>query len=452
MRRGARCLASSCPRTSLSAPLPSASCQPHARHLFGIDLEKIKKFDEQRKKRKWEKRDAMSANHRNHSPHCTAPHRIHITASHRSATALLSLSLAVTSGSRQEIRALPIRQMQVLLSEKKPLEIATPLHLTPAPLAPLFMPPSPPCIAVTCEKQEVLLPQQFWGKLTFLHLSFNQFTFDWGRKWCEAAMEFAAMPLSATPIITPPLSPFATASASSPSPTHPALASDPAAASPPPPPPPAGSSEGSPFDYYQISLIKNPFVRHWFGDYSLSSFRSTTPQPTHRHLLSLLTDQAYTALTAQEATLQLWRHELLGFVFLLDARGRIRWRAWGNLMEGDREVLGRMVRELREEDRAERRREERERGRGKEAAGMEQQRRMASSGVKSGQVYSAGKVNGQQQLANGGVNGVTNGVKAVPSSSSGGVRVETQSEKVASERVEKVNSAAVGEATAVAKG
>ena len=281
---------------------------------------------------------------------------------------------------------MPIRQMQTLLSDKKPNDIATPLHLTPAPLAPLFMPTSPPCIATTAEKQEVLLPQQLWGKLTFLHLSYNQFAFDLGRKWCEAANQFAAQPLT-TPATSPtPSSPPLANSAS-------ASTSASTSASSAAPPAVVSSVDVSPFDYYQISLIKNPFVRHWFGDYSLSSFRSTTPPHMHRHLLSLLSDHSYATLTAQEPLLQLVRHELLGFVFLLDARSRIRWRAWGTMTDEDREVMGRVIAELREEDARERRKEVVERMRSKEVAA---EKKGMMGGVRGGRVYDAGKkVNGQ---------------------------------------------------------
>ena len=325
--------------------------------------------------------------------------------------------------SRQEIRALPIRQMQTLLTDKKPADIATPLHLTAAPLAPFFMPTSPPCIAVTVEKQEVLLPQQLWGKLTFLHLSFNQFAFDLGRKWCEAANHFAALPLAA-PSTDPPTAPLSAPPITQPLSPSPALT----------PSPSLGLAvDVSPFDYYQISLIKNPFVRHWFGDYSLSSFRSTTPPHMHRHLLSLLSDHSYNTLTAQEPVLQLRPHELMGFVFLLDSRSRIRWRAWGVMTEGDREVLGRMIGELREEDARDRRREGVERVRGKE--GLE---RRATSGVKGGQAYEAGaKVNGSSRV-NGGA--------------SKAEKAEKPSESARTEKVDTADTGVVSETAAVAKG
>ena len=314
--------------------------------------------------------------------------------------------------------------MQTLLTDKKPADITTPLHLTAAPLAPFFMPTSPPCIATTVEKQEVLLPQQLWGKLTFLHLSFNQFAFDLGRKWCEAATQFAALPLNA-PSTTPPSTPLPF----SPPATPPTSAS---AA-----PPLALSVDVSPFEYYQISLIKNPFVRHWFGDYSLSSFRSSTPPHLHRHLLSLLSDHSYNTLTAQEPVLQLRRHELMGFVFLLDARSRIRWRAWGVMTDEDREVLGRMVAELREEDARERRREG-ERLKGKEG-GVEKK---VVGGVKGGRVYAASTTaNGQPN--SGGVNGGTNGADKAD---------KRQTEGVQTASPEKASISSVNETAAVAKG
>ena len=329
---------------------------------------------------------------------------------------------------------MPIRQMQTLLTDKKPADIATPLHLTAAPLAPFFMPASPPCIAITVEKQEVLLPQQLWGKLTFLHLSFNQFAFDLGRKWCEAANHFASLPLTTTPSTTADVTPSST----SPSPSTPAplsassLASNAALGSSRPLAVP--SVDVSPFDYYQISLIKNPFVRHWFGDYSLSSFRSTCPPHTHRHLLSLLSDHSYATMTAQEPILQLKRHELMGFVFLLDARARIRWRAWGPMTDGDREVLGRVLLELREEDGRERRREA---DRLKVKDGAEKR---TASGVKGGQVYNGGSRANGQQTGSGAVNGGTVGVE----------RTERQNEGVQTERPEKTDN--VAETAAVAKG
>ena len=305
--------------------------------------------------------------------------------------------------------------MQTLLTDKKPNDIATPLYLSAAPLAPYFMPMSPPCIATSVEKQEVLLPQHLWGKITFLHLSFNQFAFDLGRKWCDAAAHFASLPLS-----TPP----APSTAATPPTTAPAA---PAAV------------EVSPFDFYQISLIKNPFVRHWFGDYSLSSFRTTTPPHLHRHLLSLLSDAAYNTLTAQEPVLQLVRHELMGFVFLLDARGRIRWRAWSGMTEEDREVLVRMVGELREEDARDRRREA-ERMR----LGVESKAREATSGVKGGKVYGA-SASGKQ------VNG-QNGSAAAKSASNGEQKVERAEGSMQTETAKADGPPVKKEAAAVAKG
>ena len=117
------------------------------------------------------------------------------------------------------------------------------------------------------------------------------------------------------------------------------------------------------------------------------------------------------------------------------------------MMDGDKEVMGRIITELREEDRADKQREVTERMVKVGQEGVVEKK--VAGGVKGAQAYSAGRVNGQQQQqVKGGVNGASSGGKVTLGSGSG--KVQGQNNGVQSERVEKSDK--VREATAVAKG
>ena len=88
--------------------------------------------------------------------------------------------------SRDELRSLSVRQLQILMSDRKPADVATPLNLTDAAAAPEFLPRTTPCQSINLLRQPVVLPQLFYGRLTLLHIAYNAHAFQLGQKWIEA--------------------------------------------------------------------------------------------------------------------------------------------------------------------------------------------------------------------------------------------------------------------------
>ena len=263
-----------------------------------------------------------------------------------------------------------MRQLQILMMDRKPPDLATPLHLTDAASSPVFLPPSTPCESINLLREAVVFPERFYGRLTLLHVGYNAHAFQLGQKWIDAAQATTWPP--APP---PPADIAGGLSATTAVPPHTAVASpSPPAFTPPPAPaptvisplPPSSSSSSSssesvpPLQCFQMSLIKNSLVRRWFGPQTLNSLSSSTPPHLHPFLLSVLDDASMAALEGREAVLGLSKQEMLGYVFLVDGEGRLRWRAWGDLLGDDGATVRRMVHELREERRVAERRAEKE--------------------------------------------------------------------------------------------
>ena len=118
-----------------------------------------------------------------------------------------------------------------------------------------------------------------------------------------------------------------------------------------------------------MSLISNSLIRRWFGPQTLTSLTSSTPPTVHPTLLSVLDDPSMAALEGREAVLGLAKQEMLGYVFLVDGQGKVRWRAWGEMVGDDAVVMRRVVEELKREvrDRMDRREEGKTKVKGKEA-------------------------------------------------------------------------------------
>ena len=352
-RSSGTCLYSSHPHSSVPQLYLPSLLHSYRSFWNGI-VDRLKQSNEKGLQRKQEKRDKMSTTQHSAATVPCSP------TSHPPCSPPLHPSPRLPflfPPSRDELRSLSVRQMQILMMDRKPPDVATPLQLTDAAVAPLFLPPTTPCHCINLLRQPIVLPQLFQGRLTLLHIAYNAHAFQLGQKWLEAAQ---------APTWPPPAAPSAP-SVTTPAPSFPPL-SPPA---PPPTPnqslphsPPFGPSSSffstpspcsplspssPPLQFYQMSLISNSLIRRWFGPQTLSSLAASIPPSLHATLLSVLDDASMAALEGREEVLGLAKQEMLGYVFLLDGEGRVRWRAWGEMLGDDAAVMRRVVEELKEE-------------------------------------------------------------------------------------------------------
>lgn len=208
---------------------------------------------------------------------------------------------------REELRSLPIRQMQVLLSDKKPESVATPIRLTPAKDSPVALPASKDWPCVDANENPFDLGQILTGKnkLTLLHISFSAHSFELGQDWINAAQESWKQIQSEDPAFS-----------------------------------------NQTFQCYSLSLIKQSWLRNWFGQSTIKALKSTINNPDREPFtLSCLSTPHVQSLQASPV-LSLTSQELLGYVMLIDGAGRLRWRAWGQMDQDEAKITQVMIKRL----------------------------------------------------------------------------------------------------------
>lgn len=228
---------------------------------------------------------------------------------------------------KAQLHALPVVQLDAMRMSEKPGSLATASSIT-------NQAQSQSLIVEYQSKQTLnirnimdeplVLPELFQNKITLLSISYNQAGMNNSHTWMQAFAENTH-----TDIADTNKTKISESSAVSTSST-------------------SFNSSLSLFQSYQFSMVDNAIVRSLFSGMTIRNTRQQFPPHRHPNIAILMQPQQIQHLQAND-NLKILDKTLWCQLFLIDWSGKVRWRAFGEALGNDLNILKNVTEQLQDE-------------------------------------------------------------------------------------------------------